>query len=225
MKDADRVLDRVVRFDERSRGYGIRAIMKKGAVPRSYTWACKLWLDQGVDGACTGFSVCHEAAARPVEVKGLNAKVAEAVYHRARELDEWEGEDYEGSSVLGAIKAGAERHWYDEYRWAFGEDDLMLAVGHHGPAVLGINWYESMFEPSAHGVLRVGGEIAGGHAILCNGFNVKTGMYRLHNSWGKSWGIDGEAFVSRKDMARLLKEQGEACIPVKRSKGSLTPVP
>lgn len=61
-------------------------------------------------------------------------------------------------------------------------------------------------------------EPGGGHAILCNGVNVKSGLYRLHNSWGESWGVNGEAFISRADMATLLKRQGEACIPVKRLK-------
>lgn len=211
-----RTFDRVVRFDERSRNYPIRALLKADIKPRSYTWACPVWLDQGSDGACTGFAVSHEAAARPVMVKGITYKVAMEVYRRAQQLDEYPGENYEGSSVLGAIKAGTERKWYLEYRWAFGEEDLMLAVGHHGPAVIGINWYESMFNPDTKGVIIVGGQVVGGHAILCNGFNVKTGLYRLHNSWGKGWGVNGEAFISRASMARLLKEEGEACIPVTR---------
>lgn len=219
-----RKLDRAVRFDERSRQFSIRAALPADVQPRSYTWACNLWLDQGSEGACTGFSLCHEAAAKPVEVKGITNQVAQEVYNRARQLDEWPGEDYEGSSVLGAIKAGKERGWYSEYRWAFGEEDLMLAIGHHGPAVLGINWYEGMFDPDSKGQLHVAGKLAGGHAILCNGFSVKTGLYRLHNSWGKGWGLCGEAFISRDDMRRLLKEQGEACIPVKRSLGKLTPL-
>lgn len=211
-----RTFDRRVRFDERSRAYPIRALFAADIKPRSYTWACKLWLDQGSEGACTGFSLCHEAAARPVEVKGITNNTALDVYHRAQQLDEWPGENYEGSSVLGAIKAGQEHGWYKEYRWAFSEEDLMLAVGHHGPAVLGINWYESMFDCDTQGRLKVSGAIAGGHAILCNGFNVKKGLYRLHNSWGRGWALDGEAFLSCADMARLLKEQGEACIPVTR---------
>lgn len=213
---AGRTFDRMVRFDERSRAYPIRALLAADAAPRSYTWRCEAWLDQGSEGACTGFSVSHEAAARPAVVRGITDATARAVYERARQLDEWPGEAYEGSSVLGAMKAGKERGWYGEYRWAFGEADLRLAVGYKGPAVLGVNWYAGMMDADAAGRINVSGRVLGGHAILCNGFNVKTGLYRLHNSWGRGWGVNGECFVTVADMQRLLREEGEACIPVRR---------
>jgi len=205
-----RTFNRRVHFDERSRGYGVRALVGDKP-PRSYTWSCLAWLDQGAEGACTGFSMAHGIAARPLP-KRVTTDLAQALYHRARQLDEWPGDDYEGSSVLGAVKAAKEAGHVKEYRWAFGVEDLKLTLGYVGPAVLGINWYEGMQDPDARGVIRVSGEIAGGHAILCNGFNVKTGMFRLHNSWGRDWSVGGECFISEADMARLLKEDGEACI-------------
>lgn len=216
--DNMRKFGRLVQFDERSRKFPIRALIADNIVPRSYTWSCNFWLDQGQTPACTGFSVAHEAAARPVIVPNMTNKIAQEVYRRAQQLDEWEGEDYEGSSVIAAIKAGKERGWYKEYRWAFSEEDLFISVGHHGPAVLGINWYEGMGNTGADGFVQVSGEVLGGHAILCNGVNVKKNRYHLHNSWGISWGINGGCFVTRADMKRLLREEGEACIPVMRIK-------
>ena len=213
-----RKFGRLIHFDRRSRKYPIRALIDPIAKPRSYTWFCGIVLDQGNEPSCTGNAVCHEASARPVEVLGITEKIALAVYRRAQQLDEWPGENYEGSSVLGAMKAGTERGWYKEYRWAFGEEDLALAIGHHGPAVLGINWYAAMSEPDKNGLIKTSGSLQGGHAILCNGYNVKTKLYRLHNSWGPNWGINGECFILAADMAKLLKNKGEACIPVVRSK-------
>lgn len=215
----ERTLDRVVRFDERSRAYGIRELVD-GKKRRSYTWACDVWLDQGQEGACTGFSVTQEAAAKPVVVAGVTNLTALEIYHRAQQIDEWPGEDYSGSSVLAAIKAGKEKGWYAEYRWAFGEDDLALAVGYKGPAVLGVNWYTGMFTPDSAGFIHVSGELAGGHAILCNGYSITKNAYKLHNSWGKDWGINGECWISKPDMIRLLAEQGEACIPLTRLYGT-----
>lgn len=214
----NRTFDRLVSFDERSRAYPIRAAVT-AQTPRSFTWRCDKLLDQGREGACTGFAVAHDAAGRPAEVRDVTNQIARDVYHRARQLDDFDGEDYEGSSVLGAIKAGKERGWYGEYRWAFGEADLALAIGHCGPAILGINWYEGMGNPDATGRVSVTGRVLGGHAILCNGYNHKRREYRLHNSWGSSWGRGGECVISAADMARLLSEQGEACIPTKRLKG------
>lgn len=216
----ERTFDRLCRFDERSRAFPIRALISDRSKPRSYTWGCPLWLDQGREGACTGFAVTHEAAARPVMVKGLSSGVAREVYHRARQLDQWPGENYEGSSVLGAIKAGKERGWYEEYRWAFGVEDLALAVSRSGPAILGINWYEGMGTPEKDGTIHATGSLLGGHAILCSGYSVPKRLFRLHNSWGLAWGVRGECFLSYDDMDRLLHEQGEACIPVRRLTGA-----
>lgn len=213
-----RVFGRLVHFDECSRMFPILSLLPQKAKPRSFTWACDIVLDQGSEGACTGFSVSHEAAAKPCVVPGITNAVAMEIYHRARILDNIPGEDYEGSTVLGAMKAGKERGWYKQYRWAFGEADLALAIGHCGPAVLGIPWYEGMSTPDAGGMIRPSGSIQGGHAILCNGYNATSKIYRLHNSWGKSWGINGECFISAADMKKLLRQDGEACIPVIRLK-------
>jgi len=211
-------LGRIVRFDPRSRNYPIRALIS-AKKRRSYTWNCPVVLDQGEEGACTGFAVSAEAAARPVRVKGITNDVAFAVYRRARQLDDIPGEDYDGSTTLGAMKAGVERGWYESYRWAFGEDDLALAVGYHGPAVLGIPWFSGMDEVPDDYILKVSGKIRGYHDILCNGYDRKKGLYRLHNSWGPKYGLNGEVFVSADDMLRLLSNQGEACLPVVRKMG------
>lgn len=209
---------RQVFFDERSRAFPTRTLTATKK-PRSYTWACPLFLDQGTEGACTGFAVAHEAAARPVCVHGITHETARSVYHRARQLDNLPGEDYDGSTVLGAVKAGRELGWYKEFRWAFGIEDLKVAVSHLGPAILGIPWYEGMTEPDARGYMRVTGAVEGGHAILCTGYNVRADYFLLHNSWGTWWGKQGRARISAADLSRLLKEQGEACIPVVRGLG------
>ncbi len=145
-------LGRLKEFDERSRKFNISDVLpfKK---PRSYTWSCPINLDQGQEGSCTGFSMAHELAARPVKVTGIDYDYAYNLYKRAQELDEWEGSDYEGSSVLAAAKAAKEAGKILEYRWAFDIDDLVISVGYHGCAVLGINWYQGMSEPSLSGSL------------------------------------------------------------------------
>ena len=211
-----RTFGRRVEFDERSRLFPIRKFLPKITKPRSYTWSCGIVLDQSATPACTGFSMAHEWAARPVVVQGVTNKTGMDIYHLAQELDEWPGHNYDGSSVLGAAKAAEQLGKILEYRWAFGVDDVIATIGYHGPVVLGVNWYRGMMNPDAKGILPVIGEVVGGHAILCNGYNVTSKLFRLHNSWGSSWGIKGECFVTAKDMARLLSEDGEACVPVRR---------
>ena len=60
------------------------------------------------------------------------------------------------------------------------------------------------------GFIKPKGSILGGHAILVRGINVKQNYFLLRNSWGKSWGKNGDCKLTFKDMGRLLKEDGEA---------------
>lgn len=208
-------LDRLVQFDERSRAFPIRALVGAQKA-RSYTWACTTVLDQGNEGACVGFAWTHELLARPKPIEGLTNDAALATYRLAQTLDEWPGEAYSGTSVLAGVKALQQQGYYGEYRWAFGLEDLVLAIP-KGPAVLGIPWWDSMYEAPG-GWVRVGGTKVGGHAILARGVNV-TGRYiTLHNSWGPDWGNNGDARISFDDLDKLLKDDGEACIPVERKR-------
>lgn len=228
----DRRLDRLVHFDERSRNFGVRATIEATA-PRSYTWGLDITLDQGSEGACVGFSVAHELRAKPKVVAGVDQPLAMRFYHEAQHDDPWGGcylgtscpiapstGQYDGTAVLAGVRAAQKLGHIREYRWAFGVDDLALAVSRKGPAILGIPWYNSMYSPNRyeHGRYWIGvsGQVVGGHAILCVGYNVRLNAFCLHNSWGEDWGTKGRAWVSYADMATLLGNQGEAVIPVIR---------
>ena len=188
LKVRDGRLARIKLFDKKSRAFPIQAAVS-GKEPRSYLWPCNTWLDQGTEGACVGFSLAHELIAKPAVVKGIDAKFArEKIYWEAQKIDPWEGGSYpgakpkyEGTAVLAGVKVLQKLGYIEEYRWAFGLEDLILAVGHCGPAVLGIPWYEGMFDAQSCGQLHIGGEVAGGHAILCKGVNVKRKTFTLHN--------------------------------------------
>ena len=75
-------LGRIPFFDERNLEYPIRTITQNKKL-RSYTWQCNEWFNQGNIGACVGFSIAHELAARPVEQKGLtNDYIIKDIYWR-----------------------------------------------------------------------------------------------------------------------------------------------
>lgn len=207
-------LDRLVQFDPRSRNFPIRQLVSEKK-PRSYTWRCRSWLDQGREGACVGYSCNHEINGRPSE---HDIDIAMRIYKEAQKIDPWEGENYSGTSVLAGVKIMQSLGYITEYRWAFGEADLRLSVGYAGPAIVGINWYEGMRNPDRNGYIHPTGEWLGGHAILCIAVSLKRGAYRLHNSWGKDWGENGECWISFEDMDKLLRQDGEACIVVGRKK-------
>jgi hypothetical protein len=227
LRDGSRVLDarlaRIIDFDERSRSYPIRKLLK-GRKPRSRTWRCAQVLDQGQEGACVGFACTHELIAYPCEVPNLGAKFArEKVYWEAQKEDEWPGGSYpgaspryEGTSVLAGVKQLKKLGYIDEYRWAFSLSDLILALGWSGPVILGLEWRESMFDPHSCGYLHTDSEAAGGHCILAVGVNVAEGYVVLQNSWGARWGKQGRCKISFEELSELLAADGEACIPIGR---------
>lgn len=219
----DRRLDRIPQFDPANmRFLAVRSIEAKA--PRSYTWALDYWLDQGQDGACVGFSFAHDGLARPVRLNGINEQYArEKIYWEAQKIDQWSGGAYpgaspfyEGTSVLAGAKAAQSLGHFQTYEWAYNVSDLILAVGYKGPAVLGVNWRQGMWDTDADGYIHPTGDIQGGHAILCRQVSLKGRFFLLHNSWGKSWGVNGTAKVSFDDMATILADDGEACVPTKR---------
>ncbi|HEY2987944.1 MAG TPA: C1 family peptidase, partial [Candidatus Binatia bacterium] len=97
----------------------------------------RMILDQGQEGACTGFglaAVINYLLWRDARVAGKKKsappKVSERMlYHLAKFYDEWPGEDYQGSSCRGAMK-GWHRHGvcsaeYWPYRDAKGDDNFV----------------------------------------------------------------------------------------------------
>jgi hypothetical protein len=227
LRDGSRVSDvrlaRIIDFDDRSRNYPIRKLVK-GKKPRSRTWSCTGVLDQGQEGACVGFACTHELMATPCRVPNMNAKFArEKIYWEAQKADEWPGGSYpgaspryEGTSVLAGVKQLQKLGYINEYRWAFGLQDLILALGWSGPAILGLEWRDSMFDPASCGYLHTDGVAVGGHCILAVGVNVADRYVVLQNSWGAAWGAKGRCKVSFEEMEELLAADGEACIPVGR---------
>lgn len=217
-------LDRLELFDDESRKFPITFNLKSKK-PRSYTWRCTEWYDQGVEGACVAFALGHELNARPAEIKNIPRKwLIENVYWDAQKIDPWEGGAYpnanpfyEGTSVLAGVKTLYKRRLFKEYRWAFGLEDLILGLGYNGPAVLGVHWYNGMFNTNEKGFISPTGNFSGGHAILARAVNVKEQTITLRNSWGKSWGVDGDCYITFDDMNKLLKDNGEAVFLRKRT--------
>lgn len=213
----ERTFDRRVQYDERSRSFGISSVIEDRPL-RGYTWGCPVRLNQGSEGACVGFSWAQELAARPKVHLRVDEQVAKSVYYAAQLVDPWaDTPPQEGTSVLAGAKTMQDRGYLREYRWCFSLRDLQLAVGYAGPVVLGIWWWTGMMKTDMKGFVHLTGNREGGHAILCNGYSVRYKRFRLVNSWGRGWGMNGECLVSEEDMETLLHDQGEACVPSVRT--------
>lgn len=220
-------------FDDRSKDFPIRATIAERPTRRTKKWRNGVILDQGREGACVGFGWTAQALSTPVAVDLTRIKAeapddptqfAHAIYQRAKLVDSYEGEDYEGTSVLAGAKALQELGLVKEYRWCFKIEDVIDALLTKGPVVLGIYWYEGMYK-APNGILEVSGETVGGHCITAVGFKLAkdsaTGedSIILQNSWGTDWGTNGLAEIRVRDLKALLDQSGEACVVTKRSYG------
>lgn len=240
---SDPLLDRIYELDWRSLDYPVSATLTADQIryPRSYTWALSQYFDQGREGACVGFGFAHELAAAPIAVEGVTGGWGREIYWLAQREDPWpggayEGADpfYEGTSVLTGAKVVQDLGHYSGYTWALDAQEIAVGVGYKGPCVLGLRWYEGMSNTDADGFIRPTGSVRGGHCILAVGVKIvwKSWVNRLfsrkwenvdydrsyvllHNSWSQTWGMNGRAKLSLRDLDTLLAEEGDACFPVR----------
>lgn len=206
-------LGRLVQFDERSRAYPMTVPDKP---LRSYSWRAGPVTDQGREGACVGHGWTAELTARPKPVHLDDpGRYAHELYRRCQQIDPWPGDDYEGTSVLAGAQELKARGMIGGYEWAFTFDALLMALGYRGPVVLGIPWYSSMYTAPGGKVVVAGSQV-GPHCILARGVSLRRRAVLLRNSWGPQWGVGGDAWIGMDDLARLLREDGEAVIPTGR---------
>ena len=217
--------------DERSKQYGIRNVIKKKTTIKKQMWQEGVVLDQGQEGACVGFGWTGEYLAQPQAPTPQPSTTvantfAATVYRDAKKIDEYPGESYDGTSVLAGAKVMKSRGFITSYRWCFSIEDIRDAIIQEGPVVVGIPWYDGMYDTAPNGLVKLAGKKIGGHCILITGYDpaMKIGnrtyeVFRWRNSWGPDYGVGGSAYIKSGDLARLLKDEGEACVPM----GRLTP--
>lgn len=214
----DRTLDWRPKWDRRSEAFLFSAVpMCSTLTARPSILRTKSeWLNQGQEGACTGFGEEHARALSPYPQATSN-QMARDVYYLARRQDEWEGEDYEGSSVNGAMKAARLMGLIKEWKWAKTTAEARHGVSYHGAGELGVWWWTGMFDTDERGFIHPTGYKEGGHALAYAGYRIIDGQvaHRLENSWGPDWGDNGGAWITEFNFNMLLTDHGELAFPTK----------
>ncbi len=188
-------------------------------------------LDQGQEGACTGFGLAavvnylhhnrsdFSAAKRKAykaKEKGASPRM---LYEMAKRYDEWQGENYEGSSVRGAMK-GWSRHgvcsWAD---WPYDArkpgrltpkrqraaldhplgayyrvrhlylNNMQAALAETGILYASASVHRGWQQVGNDGVIPYSKEKIGGHAFALVGYDDRG--FWVQNSWGPKWGNKG----------------------------------
>lgn len=199
---------RLIAPDARDKDYSMRSLLRgvaESGAPSSRLWSLpnKYQLDQGDTPTCVGHGCAHFLAAAPHQHPVVE-DTALTIYNLAQRLDEWPGENYEGTSVRGGMKALQNLGFISEYRWAFTEDVLWRYVLARGPAVIGVTWLTGMMALDRKGYVNLTGGEEGGHCVALIGADEKRQAYRGMNSWDTF----GRFWLRREDMRVLLEELG-----------------
>lgn len=229
-------LDRLVRYDERSRRHAV-APRRSGLALRSMTHRGGRVLDQGDVGACVWFSMGGTFLSAPHSVVRPGAVTTRLLldgYCATQRRDPFPGTDGPavcgtraeaphggGTSVLDGLLEARDRGLIRGFEWAFGLEQAVYGI-RRGPALLGTWWRGDMSRPTSDGRIRWSGAYEGGHAWWLRAVDLRgvrswlDGQARMRQSWGIGWGEDGEATVSLRDLGAALEAEGECAFAVGR---------
>lgn len=213
-QDFDKIRQRLGRIhkpDPRDLIYPMRAAIKPAPV-FTHMWEPGPVMDQGDVAACVGFA--WEAWMRCTPLPSNPPPGPIDIYHRALELDDLDGEDYNGTTVRAGAQVMEEAGHLKQYVWARDVETIRDFVLIRGPVVMGTNWYEGMSNPSFLNYLKPTGDVIGGHAYMIFGYSSSRDAFRMQNSWGSGFGWNGRAWIKSRDLARLLDEDGECAAGV-----------
>lgn len=211
---------RVFKEDTRDEKFPVSEVISNQmpAIPKKNWWADGWHGNQTTTPFCVVYSWSHWFEDGPV-IQNATVGREKPLFNTRRFYDECQlrdqipGTNYDGTTVRAGAAILKELGVISEYRWAFRVEDVIKAVTYLGPMVVGTMWYSRMTEPtSGKAIMHPRGRSEGGHAYLINGVDNEHEMFRVKNSWGRNWGIDGHAFISFRNFENLLARQGEACI-------------
>lgn len=214
MTDTPYPLGRIAAPDERDYRHLMAVALPTDApLIHSFSYRRGPILDQGSTPSCVGHGWRAWLNGAPIRQK--SGPSALDLYRAAQQVDEWEGEDYEGTSVRGGAKVLQALGFISSYIWAFDEPTVKRwLLMQKGGVVIGVNWYSAMFHPDEAGFLSLSGSLAGGHCVWVRGYNEHRDAYHIQNSWSSAWGQNGQAWLRATDLSRLLVEGGECCCGV-----------
>lgn len=217
--------------DDRDKRFSVRKTLDEAEDTRQYKERSKTWWsdgwygNQGKTSHCVGYSWAHWLDAGPIRQPFLKEQTDEGypinpleIYNNAQRMDQWPGEDYEGTAVRAGAKYLKQRGLIKEYRWAWDVDTVIETLMRMGPMVVGTWWYTKMYSPDRRGIIEPSGKRDGGHAYLLTGVDLDMEVFKIKNSWGRAWGRGGYAYIDIADFESLIQQDGECCIAIEKEK-------
>ena len=183
---------------------------------RSQVWQIDHVLNQEKTNHCVGFSMAQFCVCLPMNTP-YTEKDAHEIYYKAVEI-EGDPSSEIGTTIRNGAKSLRARGRIQHYALFNAQSDMNSIINWvltTGPIVVGTNWYDSMNNPNADGlVTSISGDIVGGHAYLLNGVDRDLGVFYFTNSWGEDWGLKGKFSMFIKDFEKVFREDGDAMVAV-----------
>ena len=209
-------LGRNVNHDSRSRRFPVRADKPITSV----RWERRVPIFNQSDlGSCTGNAGLGCMGTDPFFGTVANGQPwvfdqagAVDLYSAATTLDAFFGTyppTDTGSDGLSIAKVLQSQGWISGYTHAFGLEQFLSGLM-SAPCIVGTEWTEAMSFPDAEGVVRVIGQVQGGHEYCAVGFEADRDLVWFANSWGPEWAKDGYFAMTTQDFGALLARNGDA---------------
>lgn len=188
-------------------------------------------LDQGKDGACTGFALASvvNLLMRKRVARERRLVSPQMLYTMARRYDEWPGDKYDGSSLRGALRGFYNNGACDEALWPTAKtmelaieaaknarsvtlgayyrlrpnlSDYHAAISETG-AIFASAAVHAGWDSPAKGRIepRAGAQL---HAFAIVGYDDQG--FWIQNSWGPKWAVGGMAHWPYKDWAANIED-------------------
>lgn len=209
--------------DDRDKRFLLSQVVPRTTARQWRYWHQNAWWgNQGATPHCVAYAWMHLAEDGPITIPATKPLSHRSLfdttwlYNECQLVDEWPGNDYDGTSVRAGAKILKREGVLAEYRWAWDLDTTVRALLEAGPVIVGTHWFDGMLEPDKQGFLNPSGPSVGGHAYVLNGVNVTEEKVRVKNSWGRRWGHKGTAWLSFDALKYLIHLDGEVCLPVQR---------
>lgn len=190
-------------------------------------WKSRGWknpqpvLDQGAFGTCVGNGWAQYGNTLPI-CDAYTESDARAIYYEATVIagdpdnPDAPGGGQQGTNVRAGAKAMKRRGRIGNYAFTTLHDTIVNWLLTRGSLVVGTDWYYAMAFPERDGLIRIDGELKGGHCYLLRSIKARVSgdYFGIQNSWGPKWGQGGYAKILVADFMRLLARQGECCAAV-----------
>jgi hypothetical protein len=91
-------------------------------------------------------------------------------------------------------------------------DGIKRALAQWGPVLIASTWFNSWFRPVNGALPAPSGGVAGGHARLLFGWDDAAGggSFLARNSWGRSWGVNGNSYDAYRYLMPALHDAWRA---------------